>query len=438
MAEPRRKSKKKYKVRFFLLAFALVGLLIASLVYWAANPATGRLGIATVAFELEADAVIIRREQPVQPGEYARIQFLVDEGTMVSDNQHIANLFLRGYETSYEQLLSKELEVYQRQMTELAQSGDPALLTGLNSQIEEAVDMLSNIAAGELEGDYLAITRILEDLTVARRDALTQAIEAPSNELQTAMTELESMWQSYRYQSEWINTAGSGYISFILDGFEESLTSDQITASQVNRILASSGSASFATEYVYRIVSPDRWQLALVLPATVPQRLVNGQTYTLSADGMIYQATVTEERSASNYITYVLEVSGDVFAYLSVRTTEVKIQTSASGVSIPVEGLTYVEGIPTIYIRTIEGYYPLPVQILAADEKTAIIIAQDPNITITRGMRFSYQFPETTPAPTQTPEPLPTPLPTQEVTALPDTPAPEESAETSEEPNTEP
>ncbi|MCL2672431.1 MAG: hypothetical protein FWF10_10420 [Clostridiales bacterium] len=434
MAESHPK-KKRFKARFFLLLIVLIGLLVAGIVYLAKNPTTGRLGFSTVVFELETNAVIIRNEMAIKPDDYARIQFTVDEGALISDHQPIAELFSRRYESTYDQLLRKEIDIY-RLMTEQALVEETGVLTALNDQINEAVETLSAIASGKTEGDYLATARELERMTVLRWDLLRQAVAQPSEELQTAIAELEVMRQQ---QTPWLNTAGSGYISFIVDGFENSLVVDQISASQINQFLGSTGLASFATENIYRIVSPDRWLFAITLPASAPQRLVNEQTYPLSADGVNYQAKVIKEIVAANYVAYILEVYGEVFPYLSVRATRVKIQTSESGVSIPVDGLTYVNGIPTIYIWAQDGnYYPLPVKILAADEKTAIIIALNPNVILTRGYRFSYQFPNPTEKPGETAYSLAsdTPKPTPSLTPTPpglpeETPTPTESADPS-------
>ena len=422
--------KRRFKARFFLIVLILLGALIAGIYYLATHPSRGRLSQAAVGAELEVRGVIIRNETTVARGEFYHIRYLVNEGDAVVDGQAVAEIFERGYDVVLADIVKTEQEVYVKQMGLLAaQQADGALsqnLQTLDNSINETVNALSRVSAGELVESYLSLERNLWDLLRARRTLLAELV-VPDAALQNDLNRLQTLWNDYSQQSTLTNNAGSGYISFILDNFENALHIDQLSGAQVDRVLASTGTGSFATGDAYRIVAPNLWYIGVSFQAASGKRLVPGQNYEISADlGLTERltGTVVQERISEGAAVYVLEVQADVMSVLSVRTMPITIHTGGSGTSIPLDGLVYENGIPHVYIWSGTEYHPIPVRIMASNDRLAIIEALDSKVNLHPGLRFQYyKAPSETPVPTEDPAATssapPSAAPTPGVTPVP-------------------
>lgn len=416
--------KRRFKLRFYMILLVVFGIFVVGIYYLVTHPSTGRLTTATVGADLEVNAVIIRQETTATRGDFFHIRYLVSEGDPVVDGQIIAQTFERGYDTALAEIIKAEQDIYQKQIS-LLQSEDgllPQNLRNLNIDIENAISEMSLVSVGESTQDYLTLERSLRDLLRARRGLLEELVE-PDAGLQNELNRLQSMWSTYYQQSTYSNTAGAGIVSFVLDGFEDALNLDQLTAPQVARVLAFTGNANTAADYLYRVVDPEFWYIAVSFPTESGSRLVPGRTYEVTSDyeqiGK-FAATVLFERATAEAAMYVLEVRASVMPVLAMRTMPLTIHSGASGVAIPLNGLTYVDGVPTVYVLFNGEYYPIPVRILASNGKVAVIVAVDSSINLSAGLRFKYySAPSETAAPA-TPEPTELPTPISTLLATPD------------------
>ena len=403
----------------------LVGAYIG---YRILKPTTGRLGTDTVVGDLEFTGVIIRRENVAPSEDYHTIRYLVSEGDMVNNSQQVAYLYRKGYENQMSDIVSKEQQIYQQQITLLRlNSADgltlPDQIAAYNDRVTEIVDKMTQASLGKDGLDYIQLAEELDDLLTARQNLLRQIVPADAT-LTASYQQLDNLKSAFSAESTLVNNSGSGYISFHLDGYENAMSIDSLTASQISRVVSSPVSASYNASGVYRVVDPNGFYVAFNVSASSSQRLIVGNTYEMKVkyQDTSYTGRVVAERPAAKYVLYILEVNRDVLPVLENRTMTFSIHSEASGVSIPVEGIYYNGGLPYVFINTGRAYQPIQVVIPASDGETAIIEAANKNIRLTRGLRFQYHddddeessaspTPSFTPAPTAVPTPTPKPTP---------------------------
>lgn len=426
----RKQKTKRFRLRFYLLLLVPILLVGAYVGYRILRPTTGRLGTDTVEGDLEFTGVIIRRENVATSEDYHTIRFLVSEGDMVNNSQQVAYLYRKGYENQMSDIVSKEQQIYQQQITLLRLSSADGLtvpdqVAAYNTRIEEIVNQMTQASLGKDGLDYIQLSEELDDLLTARQNLLRQLVPADAT-LTASYQQLDSLKSAFSAESALVNNSGTGYISFHLDGYENAMSIDSLTPTQVGRVTSSPVSASYNTAGVYRIVDPNGFYVAFTVKSADSHRLIVGNTYEMKVkyQDTTYTGRVVAERPAAKNVLYILEVNRDVLPVLENRTMTFSIHSEASGVSIPVKGLYYNGGIPYVFINTGRAYQPIQVVIPASDGETAIIEAADRNIRLTRGLRFQYhddddEEPGPSPTPSNTPAPTAVPTPTPRPTPVP-------------------
>lgn len=427
----RKRQTRRFRLRFYLILLVPILLVGAYVGYRIMRPTTGRLGTDTVEGDLEFTGVIIRKENVATSEDYHTIRFLVSEGDMVNNAQQVAYLYRKGYENQMSDIVSKEQQIYQQQIALLRlNSADgmtvPGEVADYNSRIEQVVDQMTQASLGKDGLDYIQLSEELDGLLTARQNLLRQLVPADAT-LTANYQQLDNLRSAFSSESTLINNSGTGYISFHMDGYENAMSIDSLTESQIRRVVSSPVSASYNAAGVYRIVDPNGFYVAFTVAAGNPQRLIVGNTYDLKVQyqDATYTGRVVAERPAARYVLYILEINRDVLPVLETRTMTFSIHSQASGVSIPVKGLYFNGGIPYVFINTGRAYQPIQVVIPASDGETAIIEAADKNIRLTRGLRFQYHDDDdeeessATAAPTSTPAPTPVPTATPRPTPVP-------------------
>ena len=427
----RKRQTRRFRLRFYLILLVPILLVGAYVGYRIMRPTTGRLGTDTVEGDLEFTGVIIRKENVATSEDYHTIRFLVNEGDMVNNAQQVAYLYRKGYENQMSDIVSKEQQIYQQQIALLRlNSADgmtvPGEVADYNSRIEQVVDQMTQPSLGKDGLDYIQLSEELDGLLTARQNLLRQLVPADAT-LTANYQQLDNLRSAFSSESTLINNSGTGYISFHMDGYENAMSIDSLTESQIRRVVSSPVSASYNAAGVYRIVDPNGFYVAFTVAAGNPQRLIVGNTYDLKVQyqDATYTGRVVAERPAARYVLYILEINRDVLPVLETRTMTFSIHSQASGVSIPVKGLYFNGGIPYVFINTGRAYQPIQVVIPASDGETAIIEAADRNIRLTRGLRFQYHDDDdeeessATAAPTSTPAPTPVPTATPRPTPVP-------------------
>lgn len=392
---------KKRKITFrFIVIVLLATLIIGALAYAAyriAKPTHGKLANDSVASTKTLNAVIIRSETVAEATDFSAIRFLKTEGQTVSPGEPVAVLYSKGYDSQMSEIVSKSSEIYSKQSALLRSETDelPEEVIAFNETITDTVDKMTR-AAMYGEGDYLALTDSLISSLETREMYLRSILPAEANiEMQSKYEDIDELRQRLRssYMRSLVHEGSEGYISFNLDGYETALNVSNLTSSQVRQIVSSPQAGTVNDSAVYRSVDRDGFHIAFTVKADEPSRFVVGQTYRFAVDfrNVVYSGEIISEKTSSSYVLYVARVEGDAGDVLENRTISLTVSSEASGVSIPVKGLYFNNGVPYVYIYTSGGTYePLPVMILCANEETAVIRAQNPSIQLRPKLKFEY------------------------------------------------
>lgn len=392
-----KRIKRKLKPRFFLFLLvpvALAGVLIANKMK---NPSHGRLGSDTVYGESELTGVIVRHETVIEAPDHNTITYLKSEAEELKENEPVAVLYTKGYDSVLGDIVARSQELYERQAASLRNRNEerqlPPEIETYNEAVTGMVEQMTR-AAMNGEGDYLSLSGELLSMLETRSNYMNSLLPAEENidlaQKYTAIAELRQKLNSYA--AIFYHPGGGGFISFHLDGYENALNVESLTASQVRQIATSPLAGTVTDSALYRVVDPEGFYIALTVRANDAFRFVNGESYRLEVEHQdtVYTGRVIAEKTASQYVLYVMEIEADAFDVLENRTIGFTVKNTASGVSIPVEGLYFNGGVPYVYIYTGTSYEPVAVEILAADEKTAVIRAANKAIQLRSGLKFEY------------------------------------------------
>lgn len=416
--------KRKFKLRFYIILLVPVLLIGAFLAYKILAPSTGRLSMDTVKSDVEFTGVVIRRESVVEAPEYSSLRYLVSEGEYVEDQQPIAMLYAKGYDSQLSEILSQSQKIYRQQVTLLKLTSSdastlPQEVLDYNAQIEDTLEKMTKAAMGNSEYNYMTLAEELQTLLTARETYMRQ-ITPEDAALSANYATLDALKNSFSAQSTLLNNGGAGYISFHLDGYETAMNVNGLTASQVRKTTSSPLSTTTG-QGLFRIVNPNGFYIAFTIKGDEATRFVVGETYNIqvSHQDKTFAGKVIEEKTSESYVLYIMEVSEDAYQVLENRTMDLSIHYEGSGTSVPVEGIYFNGGVPYLYVYTGKDYQPIKIEILCSDGETAVIRAADSQIQLKSGIRFLYYEededdaePTATPIPSATPTPTASPTPT--------------------------
>lgn len=417
-------KKRKFKLRFYIILLIPVLLIGAFLAYKILAPSTGRLSMDTVKSDVEFTGVVIRRESVVEAPEYSSLRYLVSEGEYVEDQQPIAMLYAKGYDSQLSEILSQSQKIYRQQVTLLKLTSSdastlPQEVLDYNAQIEDTLEKMTKAAMGNSEYNYMTLAEELQTLLTARETYMRQ-ITPEDAALSANYATLDNLKNSFSAQSTLLNNGGAGYISFHLDGYETAMNVNGLTASQVRKT-ASSPLSTTTGQGLFRIVNPNGFYIAFTIKGDEATRFVVGETYNIqvSHQDKTFAGKVIEEKTSESYVLYIMEVNEDAYQVLENRTMDLSIHYEGSGTSVPVEGIYFNGGVPYLYVYTGKDYQPIKIEILCSDGETAVIRAADSQIQLKSGIRFLYYEedeedaePTATPIPSATPTPTASPTPT--------------------------
>lgn len=389
------RRKVKLKPKFYLYIFLIVLLGIGAAVVALRQKAGGVLKTGAMDVCIEEKAVLIRDEMSISVDKYDHVRFLVKEGATVFEGMPVAEVYKWGYSDDMTQsLLNTESQIYAAQKLRLSGVENTELM-GIELQIEQKQAAIRAALTGSGEEDTLALQNELNSLMQQRADYLKNAVQ-PTEELSRLYTsQMEKQTQLSSYKTD-ISAVKDGMVSFYFDGFELVLNKDKLDTvnaalvkNTVNGNVDSLGGAS--NNLLYRIVEPNHWYAAFVTQQSQNIALCPGENYTLAFEGYEgteFEALAMETVYSTAGILNMLEINADMGALVNSRVIKVKAKNTVEGLIIPLEGITYKEGISYVIIEGSTGPEEIRVDVIASDEEQAVIRPHDENAVLSAGMRY--------------------------------------------------
>jgi len=363
-----------------------------------ATKKTGEIEFGTLGADLEVSAAIIRDEITVMTEPFEKISFNVTEGDTVSNSQVIAQVYRRGYQDeTMVTLLNLQKQIYAYQL-QLLGGQAPQELLDLNASISTVESQIRAVARGESELDMLDLEQSLKNLQ-SQRVVLMQSIVTPDTALNDMYAQLAAQQETIAgWRRDVINTGGTGIVSFYFDGYEQVLNINKL--STVNSALVSSvvkgGNtastvASTSETPLYRIINNTHWFVAFVTKSSDPMRLAEGESYNVifpDYSEQTYTAVARAGGVSEDAVVNILEFNTDIGKLIGVRTVAATISKSAQGLVVPLKAIEIVAGVPGINITYGDTVLRVEVDILAKNDKKAVIRARNASDSLTAGQKY--------------------------------------------------
>ncbi len=388
----------RIKGRFFVMLLGMIGVIALIMVIAELTKKTGEIEFGTLGAELEVSAAIIRDEAVVMTEPYEKISFNVTEGDTVSSDQVIAQVYRRGYQDeTMVTLLNLQKQIYAYQL-QLLGGQESAELTDLNANIAIVESQIRAVARGESDLDMLDLEQSLKNLQ-SQRVTLMQTLVTPDTALNDMYAQLVSQQDTIAsWRRNVVNTGGTGIVSFYFDGYEQVLSTNKLStinsalvASVVKGGNTASTVASTSETPLYRVINNTRWFIAFVTKSSDPMRLAEGEVYNVifpDYSEQTYTATARAGAVSEDAVVNMLEFNTDIGKLIGVRTVAATISKSAQGLVVPLKAIEIVGGVPGINITYGESVLRVEVDILAKNDKKAVIRAKNATDTLTAGQKY--------------------------------------------------
>ncbi len=392
------RSRVRIKGRFFVMLLILAGFIGLVIVIANVTKKSGEIEFGSLGADLEVSAAIIRDEKIIMSEPYEKITFDVVEGETVSNDQVIAQLYKRGYQDeTMVTLLNLQKQIYDYQM-QLLGGQEPAQLAELNSSIDTVELQIRAVSRGESNLDMLDLEQTLKDLE-SQRVSIMQSSVTPDTTLTQLYNDLRTQQNMMTgWKRDIKNTSGTGIVSFYFDGYEQVLSVNKLStvnSALVKNVVKGGNTAKVAASTsevpLYRIINNTHWFIAFVTSSSDPMRLAEGEQYSVlfqDYSDQQYTATARASTVSENAVVNILEFNTDIGKLIGSRTVNATISKSAQGLVVPLKAIEIIAGVPGINIAYGDTVLRVEVDILAQNEKKAVIRTHNPSDNITAGMKF--------------------------------------------------
>jgi len=371
--------------RFFFTVLILG--LICAIAYLLLTDGSGvrRRGVAIVekrssGGQFQGQAVIVRDESLMDADSITSIDFIAEEGSLVSRNTALCSVYSAGYNQIEIDRLNKvrlDIQAYHRDKL-LNSYVDPQL-----SVLQDGIGILASeiraVVHREGRGNLNNLEKQLNSALKAKQEYMRK-IYPDDN---TLLSYYENERGQLRKIESWTTTYTAHtdcLVSFYTDGYEGTVNAQTFggfSPSQVHDVLAGrrleTDIAARGRQPIYRTVTPDIWYV-LMLCNDKEWNPSDGQAYKMQLEGFqeyLVDATVLSSTRIGNEILVRMEVQSDVRPVLNLRTTRMVVGEFVDGLSVPLEALFSQGGEQGVVIADGERF--VPVTVISSDGRDAFV-----------------------------------------------------------------
>ena len=368
--ENKRMSVPQIMLIVVVLAFA-VWYLITTLTPASSPYATITAGV--IGSRYTGDCLIVRDETPFDAEGVSSVDYIAEEGSLVSRGMTVCNVYSSGFSTRE----MTALQDYRNQIKEYQ-------IKLLKAQVTTDAYM------EKLEADVMTRAREVRELIGGARgnmnnqeSLLAAAIQARQNRLREMYSEDQRMTRLYDDEqsqlqriSSWtkqFGAQGEGLVSFYSDGYEYGLTVtnyDQFSPAEVRAMLngqkPGGDQSSKGKTTIYRLVRDGHW-VVLMLIKDSNWNPVEGAEYELKLENFkdtMVKARVVSFTRTGGELEVRLDVMSDVRPVLYIRTCTGVLGDSVSSLTVPAKALYTQDNMPGVVVVR-EGYqFFVPVNVI--------------------------------------------------------------------------
>ena len=373
--------------RFYIMLLALAILIGAAALIIPAR-GSGTLKGKTMEAVLTPEVAIIREENCVPIEQFDMVDYLINEGATVNAEMPVATVYKWGYTDEMAQsLVTIQQKIYEKQLS-ILDGIESTELASVNAQITELRSSIKDCVNDKNDSDLLSLERDMEALLSQRATILKNFVQ-PDVDLNSLYTEESTKLTQLAEYTSTVSAKMTGVVSFYFDGFEQILSAeklDMVNADVLEMVFDgdTGGSTASSGDMLYRLVNPNRWYAAFLTPASEGLRLLEGQSYHVTFDGIHGKTGVGVALAPVAYdggVVNILQFDEDIGELLSVRTVNAHISATMTGYEVPADAVKVKDGVCTL--ATDGG--DIAVDPVAAGEDTLLITGA----ALYEGLRFN-------------------------------------------------
>ena len=379
---PQRPENKRMSIPQIMLVVLALGFAIWYLVT-SLTPETSpfaKITAGVIGTRYTGDCLIVRDETPFDAEGVSSVDYIAEEGTMVSRGTSICNVYSSGFST--------------REMT---------ALQDYRNQIKEyqvkllKAQVTTDSFMEKLEADVLTRAREVRELIRGARGnmnnqetLLSTAIQARQNRLRELYSEDQRMTRLYDDElsqlqriSSWTkqyNATAEGLVSFYSDGYEYGLTvtnCGQYSPAEVRAMLngrkPTNDLAAKGKTTIYRLVRDGHW-MVLMLIRDSNWNPVEGAEYELKLENFrdtMVKARVISFTRTGGELEVVLDISDSVKNVLYIRTCTGVLGDSVTSLTVPAKALYYQDNMPGVVV--VDGDYQFFIPVNVLDKRDGLV-----------------------------------------------------------------
>ena len=368
--ENKRMSVPQIMLIVLVLAFA-VWYLVTTLTPATSPYATITAGV--IGSRYTGDCLIVRDETPFDAEGVSSVDYIAEEGSMVSRGTTVCNVYSSGFSTR--EMIT--LQDYRDQIKEYQ-------IKLLKAEVNTDARM------EKLEADVMTRAREVRELIGGARgnmnnqeSLLAAAIQARQNRLREMYSEDQRMTRLYDDEQSQLQRISSwtkqfaaqseGLVSFYSDGYEYGLTVtnyDKFSPGEVRAMLngqkPGDDQSSKGKTTIYRLVRDGHW-VVLMLIRDSNWNPVEGAEYELKLENFkdtMVKARVVSFTRTGGELEVRLDVMSDVKPVLYIRTCTGVLGDSVSSLTVPAKALYTQDNMPGVVVVR-EGYqFFVPVNVI--------------------------------------------------------------------------
>lgn len=372
--------------RFYIMLLGLA-ILIGTVALILPSRGSGTLKSKTMEAMFAVDVAVIREESCIPIEQFDMVDYLVNEGATVNAEMPVATVYKWGYTDEMAQSLATiQQKIYEKQLS-ILDGIESTELASINAQITELRNTIKECVNDNNDSDLLTLERDMEELLSQRATILKNFVQ-PDVDLNSLYTEESTKLTQLAEYTSTVSAKMTGVVSFYFDGYEQILTAeklDTVNADVLKMVFdGNSGATASSGNMLYRLVDPNKWYLAFLTSASEGMRLLEGQSYHVTFDGIHGKTSVGTALAPVVYdggVVNILQFDEDIGDLLSVRTVKAHISATMTGYEVPADAVKVKNGVCTIS----DSGTDTQVNVVAAEEDTLLITGA----ALHEGMKYS-------------------------------------------------
>ena len=364
--------------------FVLLIALLAGAVLYMVRPFGSTKAVLMMAesqTSMKLDVVYIRSESVYQATQVAAIDYVAEEGTLISQGDTVLRVFTTGFTENLLTRLDTIRERIETYHEALLGNIIDTKLDALNDVVSLMAEEVRDLSHGRLEGSLYSSIRKLETAMSRRQEYMRQNQQSDSKLIQMYQEETSQL-SSIASMRKTALAGSGGIVSFQLDGYEVDLTPETaptITEQDMATVIRGGNLANTAdikSNGLFRIVDQSVWYVAAQYNGSAWTPVID-QEYGFTPEGyddIMYSASVEYVQKMGGTVIVVFRIEQPIGPLLYRRSGKGTFSINISGYSAPKNAVQDWNGQTGIWIETAEGETFVEVDVLTSNATTAIIL----------------------------------------------------------------